>query len=80
LFIKSFIFPCGELKFGKPSGTFSISIVSSDIYSPSLISCSCGYHAKGGAKGVGEATNKAVVWSFVAIVIWDMIFAIAFFF
>lgn len=46
----------------------------------SLISCSCGYHAKGGAKGVGEATNKAVVWSFVAIVIWDMIFAIAFFF
>ncbi len=46
----------------------------------SLISCSCGYYAKGGAKGVGEATNKAVVWSFVAIVIWDMIFAIAFFF
>ena len=45
-----------------------------------LISCSCGYNAKGGAKGVGEATNKAVVWSFVAIVIWDMVFAIAFFF
>ena len=45
-----------------------------------LISCSCGYDAKGGAKGVGEATTKAVVWSFVAIVIWDMIFAIAFFF
>lgn len=45
-----------------------------------LISCSCGYYAKGGAKGVGEATTKAVVWSFVAIVIWDMIFAIAFFF
>lgn len=45
-----------------------------------LISCSCGYYAKGGAKGVGVATNKAVVWSFVAIVIWDMIFAIAFFF
>lgn len=45
-----------------------------------LISCSCGYDAKGGAKGVGEATNKAVVWSFVAIVIWDMFFAIAFFF
>ena len=46
----------------------------------SLISCSCGYNAKGGAKGVGEATKKSVVWSFVAIVIWDMIFAIAFFF
>lgn len=45
-----------------------------------LTSCSCGYYAKGGAKGVGEATTKAVVWSFVAIVIWDMIFAIAFFF
>ena len=45
-----------------------------------LISCSCGYYAKGGAKGVGEATTKAVVWSFVAIVIWDMIFAMAFFF
>lgn len=45
-----------------------------------LISCSSGYYAQGGAKGVGLATNKAVVWSFVAIVIWDMIFAIAFFF
>ena len=44
------------------------------------ISCSCGYEAKGGAKGVGEATTKAVVWSFVAIVILDMFFAIAFFF
>lgn len=45
-----------------------------------LISCSCGYYASGGSKGVGTATTKAVVWSFVAIVIWDMIFAIAFFF
>lgn len=45
-----------------------------------LISCCCGYYASDGAKGVGEATNKAVVWSFVSIVIWDMIFAIAFFF
>ena len=45
-----------------------------------LISCACGYQATGGAKGVGLATTKAVVWSFVAIVIWDMIFAIAFFF
>ena len=45
-----------------------------------LISCSCGYMAKGGAKGVGLATTKAVVWSFVAIVIWDLIFSIAFFF
>lgn len=45
-----------------------------------LISCTCGYHATGGAKGVGLATTKAVVWSFVAIVIIDMIFAIAFFY
>ena len=45
-----------------------------------LISCTCGYLAKGGAKGVGTATTKAVVWSFVTIVIWDLIFSIAFFF
>jgi len=45
-----------------------------------LISCACGYTASGGAKGVGLATTKAVVWSFVAIVIWDMLFAIVFFF
>lgn len=46
----------------------------------SLISCCCGYDAEGGAKGVGIATTKSVVWSFVAIVIWDMVFAIIFFF
>lgn len=45
-----------------------------------IISCTCGYRAKGGAKGVGIATTKAVVWSFVAITIWDLIFAVAFFF
>ena len=45
-----------------------------------LVSCTWGYNASGGAKGVGKATTKAVVWSFVAIVILDMIFAIAFFF
>ncbi|MBQ3640475.1 ABC transporter permease [bacterium] len=46
----------------------------------SLISSSCGYDAKGGAKGVGIATTKAVVWSFVGIVIIDCIFAVAFYF
>ena len=46
----------------------------------SLISCSCGMLAKDGAKGVGIATTKAVVWSFVAIVIIDLIFAAAFFY
>ncbi len=45
-----------------------------------LISCTAGYYASGGAKGVGDATTKAVVWSFIAIVFIDMIFAIAFFF
>ena len=39
----------------------------------SLISCSCGMAAKDGAKGVGIATTKAVVWSFVAIVILDQL-------
>ena len=46
----------------------------------SLISCSCGYSAKGGAKGVGLATTKAVVWSFIAIAICDLFFAAMFFF
>ena len=45
-----------------------------------LISCTCGYYAKGGSKGVGEATTKSVVWSFIAIVFIDMVFAIGFFF
>ena len=45
-----------------------------------LISCTCGYLAYGGAKGVGLSTTKAVVWSFVAICIIDYIFAMLFFF
>ncbi len=45
-----------------------------------LISCSCGMAAKDGAKGVGIATTKAVVWSFVAIVIIDLLIAAAFFY
>lgn len=45
-----------------------------------LISCCCGYLAYGGAKGVGIATTKAVVWSFVAIAIIDYIIASIFFF
>ena len=45
-----------------------------------LISCSWGMKAKDGAKGVGFATTKAVVWSFVAIVIVDLIFAAACFY
>lgn len=45
-----------------------------------LVSCACGMTAKDGAKGVGIATTKAVVWSFVTIVIIDLIFAAAFFY
>lgn len=46
----------------------------------SLISCACGMEAKDGAKGVGIATTKAVVWSFVAIVLIDLLFAAVFFY
>jgi len=44
-----------------------------------LISCSSGFGANGGAKEVGEATTRAVVWSFLAIAIWDYIFAAMFY-
>lgn len=44
-----------------------------------LISCSCGYATRGGAKEVGMATTKAVVWSFLAIAMWDFIFASIFY-
>lgn len=46
----------------------------------SLISCACGMEAKDGAKGVGIATTKAVVWSFVSIVILDLVFAAIYFY
>lgn len=45
-----------------------------------MVSASCGYDASGGAKGVGTATTKAVVWSFVTIVIIDYIFALLFYY
>lgn len=45
----------------------------------SLISCSSGYSTRGGAKEVGISTTKAVVWSFVAIAVWDYIFAAIFY-
>jgi phospholipid/cholesterol/gamma-HCH transport system permease protein len=37
----------------------------------STLACYKGYHAKGGAKGVGEATTEAVVLSLLAILISD---------
>src|SRR5574344_2151418 len=44
-----------------------------------LVSCACGFEATGGAKGVGIATTKAVVWSFITIAIIDLIFAAVFY-
>lgn len=44
-----------------------------------LISCSCGYSTRGGAKEVGIATTRAVVWSFLAIAVWDYVFAAVFY-
>ena len=44
-----------------------------------LISCSCGCFTKGGAKEVGLATTKAVVWSFLVIAVWDFVFASIFY-
>ena len=59
-----------------------VSLFKSAVFGGSiaLISCTWGYFASGGAKGVGIATTKAVVWSFISIVIWDMVFAVLFFF
>jgi len=39
----------------------------------SSIGCYCGFHAQGGAKGVGQATTKAVVYSLVAILLANFI-------
>jgi phospholipid/cholesterol/gamma-HCH transport system permease protein len=44
-----------------------------------LISASIGYATKGGAKEVGNATTTAVVWSFLAIVIFDYLITLIFF-
>jgi len=44
-----------------------------------LISASVGYATKGGAKEVGKATTTAVVWSFLAIVIFDYLISLIFF-
>jgi phospholipid/cholesterol/gamma-HCH transport system permease protein len=38
-----------------------------------LVSCQRGFHAKGGAEGVGQATTGAVVVSCVLILISDYI-------
>ena len=60
----------------------NICLLKSSVFGATIatISCACGYKAFGGAKGVGLATTKAVVLSFIAIVIWDYIFALVFYF
>ena len=45
-----------------------------------LVSLCCGIMANGGAKGVGTATTKAVVWSFITIAVIDYLFALIFYF
>ena len=44
-----------------------------------LISCYQGLHAKNGAKGVGEATTNAVVYSLISIFIFNYFLSVAFF-
>lgn len=44
-----------------------------------LISSSVGYATEGGAKEVGRATTTAVVWSFLALVIFDYLLSLIFF-
>ncbi len=58
-----------------------IAILKSSVFGGTiaLVSCSCGYATRGGAKEVGLATTKAVVWSFLAIAMWDFIFAAVFY-
>lgn len=44
-----------------------------------VISSSVGYATVGGAKEVGQATTTAVVWSFLALVIFDYLISLIFF-
>lgn len=70
-----------SLRLGLVVRDISISLLKSSVFGATiaLISSSCGFYAKGGAKGVGIATTKAVVWSFLAIAVWDYIFALLFY-
>ena len=44
-----------------------------------IVCATKGLDTRGGAKEVGIATTKAVVWSFLAIAVWDFIFAAVFY-
>jgi phospholipid/cholesterol/gamma-HCH transport system permease protein len=45
----------------------------------SVVSCNFGYHARGGAAGVGRATTEAVVYSSVLILVFDYLLTSLFF-
>ncbi len=45
-----------------------------------IISCYEGFNVKGGAEGVGQATTRSVVFSFIMIIMADCIFTALFYF
>jgi phospholipid/cholesterol/gamma-HCH transport system permease protein len=45
-----------------------------------IISCYEGFNVKGGAEGVGKATTRSVVFSFIMIIVADCIFTALFYF
>lgn len=45
-----------------------------------IVSCYEGFNVKGGAEGVGRATTRSVVFSFIMIIIADCIFTALFYF
>jgi phospholipid/cholesterol/gamma-HCH transport system permease protein len=45
-----------------------------------IVSCFEGMRVEGGAEGVGNATTKAVVTSFILIIVSDAVFTIVFYF
>lgn len=71
-----------SVKLGLYNRDIGIMLLKSSCFGAAIshISSSCGYDAEGGAKSVGEATTKAVVWSFIGIVVIDYIFALIFYF
>lgn len=58
-----------------------VSLVKASVFGGliALVSSSIGFKTSGGAKEVGNSTTKAVVWSFIAIVISDYIISLLFF-
>lgn len=71
-----------SIKLGLFNKDIGVMLLKSSCFGMAIahISSSCGYDAEGGAKSVGVATTKAVVWSFIAIVVIDYIFALLFYF